>query len=70
MLIEPGFESPTCGSNVNFGVAIFRCNFGFIDCFFFVRPLFPTGQSVFFLQLHGSVSVEGFVQNTFVMAVN
>ena len=55
MFIEPGFESPARESNVNVGVPIFWCNFGFIDCVF-VRNLFPTGLSVFFLQLRGFVS--------------
>ena len=58
MFIEPGFESPTCESDVNFGVTIFRYNSGFID-YILVRHLFPTGQTVFFLQMHESVLVKG-----------
>ena len=34
IIIKPGFESPTCGSNVNLGVAIFMCDFGFINYVF------------------------------------
>ena len=34
MFIVPSFESPTCGSNLNFGVDILGCDFGFIDYVF------------------------------------
>ena len=43
MFIEPGFESRTCGSNVNFVVAIFMCDFGFISyvfCEVFIQNYF------------------------------
>ena len=39
-------------------VAIFRCNFGFVDGVFCKAFIFD-GQSVFFLQLQGSASDGG-----------
>ena len=44
LLIKPGFKGPTCiqckVSNVNFEGAIFECNFGFVDRFFYFCDAF------------------------------
>ena len=55
MFIEPGFESPTCGSYVNFGSAIFGCDFGFMDYVF--SEAFISNWAIG--QLHESVMVGG-----------
>ena len=69
MLIEPGFESPACGSNVNVGVAIFGCNFGLVDRVF--SEAFISNGAIGLLSSVTWVRVSwGFVQNSFVMAVN
>ena len=69
MLIKPGFESPTCRSNVNFGVAIFGCNFGFIYCVF--CEAFISNGTIGLLSTVAWVRVSwGFVENSVIMAVN
>ena len=69
MLIEIGFESLARESNVDFGVAILRCNFGFLDGVF-RKALISDGVIGFLSTVVGVRVSWGFVQNSFVMALN